>query len=306
MRSVKVKCPASLSNLVCGYDIFGMAVEDPFDTIELSLSDKPGIEIVHLDDFGLSTDPEKNIAGVALQSLIKDQCDGQGFRMIITKKIKPGSGIGSSAASAAGIIYAADKLLNLQLSKKEMLSYAMNGEMIASGTRHADNLAPLIYGGFTLIRDAATFDIISVPAPQLFITILHPQIEVKTSYARKILPEQVPLSDAVKQWANTAAMVAGFSAGDYGLIGRSMKDHIVEPVRSKLIPGYEKVIQASMEAGAIGGGISGSGPSMFMFSADENPAQHIEKAITKVYQALNIDFKTYITTLNKEGIKETE
>jgi homoserine kinase len=281
-----------------------MAVEAPFDTIELTITNTPGITISHSDDYGLSVDPEKNIAGVALRSLMNDQKIAHGFDIHINKQIKPGSGIGSSAASAAGIVVAANLLLDLSLSKKQLLNFAMDGEMIASGSRHADNLAPLIYGGLTLIRDASTFDIISIPAPELYITILHPQIEVKTSYAREILPTSVPLSDAVKQWANTAAMVAGFLTNDYELISRSMTDHIVEPVRSKLIPSYDEVKQRCMLAGALGGGISGSGPSMFMFSKDETIALTIENVMKEVYLKTGISFKTYVTTCSNKGVTE--
>ncbi len=302
MKSIKVKCPASLSNLVCGYDIFGMAVESPFDILELKVKEGNGISMVHTDDFGLSTDPAKNIAGVALQSMI-DQLKLNGhFEIIISKQIKPGSGIGSSAASAAGIVVAANILLDLNLSHQQLLTFAMDGEMIASGSRHADNLAPLIYGGLTLIRDAENFDIISISSPPLCITILHPQIEIKTSYAREMLPKEIPLKVAVKQWANTAGMVAGFLQNDYSLMSRSMQDHIIEPVRSKLIPKYDEVKKAGMLCGAIGGGISGSGPSMFMFSKNENIAANIEQAMKLVYDNTDIAYKTYVTKLNHIGV----
>ncbi len=302
MKSIKVKCPASLSNLVCGYDIFGMAVEAPYDIIELNLTNGNGISIIHTDEYGLSSDPSKNIAGVALQSMIHQlQLNGH-FEIIIHKNIKPGSGIGSSAASAAGIVVAANELLKLQLSHHQLLLFAMDGEMIASGSRHADNLAPLIYGGLTLIRDAEIFDIIAIPSPPLFITILHPQIEIKTSYAREILPKDVPLKDAVKQWANTAGMIAGFLQNDYALMSRSMQDFIIEPVRSKLIPAYEEVKNAGMHCGALGGGISGSGPSMFMFSKDEQTANAVADSMRIVYDSTGIDYKTYVTSINNKGV----
>ncbi len=302
MKSIKVKCPASLSNLVCGYDIFGMAVEAPYDILELKNTDGEGISIQHTDDYGLSTDPSKNIAGVALQSMVSELKLKGHFEIIIHKNIKPGSGIGSSAASAAGIVVAANLLLGLELTHQQLLTFAMDGEMIASGSRHADNLAPLIYGGMTLIRDTDNFDIISIPSPPLFITILHPQIEIKTSYAREILPKEVPLKDAVKQWANTAGLVAGFLQNDYALMSRSMQDFIIEPVRSKLIPAYDAVKKESMHCGALGGGISGSGPSMFMFSKDEQKARAISDAMCKVYNSTGIAYKTYVTSINQKGV----
>ena len=302
MKNVKIKCPASLSNLVCGYDIFGMALQEPYDILELTISDDEKIKIHHLDDYQLSEEPEKNIAGVVLIALQKDLGLQNGFKVNITKQIKPGSGLGSSAASAAGAIVAANILLNLNLSKRELLHYAMEGEKFASGARHADNIAPIIYGGLTLIRDAATFDIIKIDSPLLYITVIHPQVEIKTSYARKILPAQVPLEDAVRQWANTAALVAAFYTNNYDLIGRSMVDLIIEPVRSKLIPYYQEVKSACLETGVLGGGISGSGPSIFMFSSDYKTAQKAEQAMIDVYSSTGIDYKTYLTTVNNSGI----
>lgn len=302
MKNVKVRCPASLSNLVCGYDIFGMALQEPYDILELSISDDPKIMIRHLDDYQLSEETEKNIAGVVLAALQKEKGLQNGFKVNITKQIKPGSGLGSSAASAAGAIVAANILLDLNLSREELLHYAMEGEKFASGARHADNIAPIIYGGLTLIRDAATFDIIKIESPELYITVLHPQVEVKTSYARKILPSQIPLEDAVKQWANTAALVAGFYSNNYDLIGRSMVDLIVEPVRSKLIPYFQEVKSACLSTGVLGGGISGSGPSIFMFSADFTTAKKAEQAMINVYSSTGIDYKTYLTTVNNAGI----
>ena len=302
MEKVKIKCPASLSNLVCGYDIFGMALQEPYDILELSISDDQKIKIIHLDDYQLSEEPEKNIAGVVLAALQKDRKLQNGFNVSITKQIKPGSGLGSSAASAAGAIVAANILLNLNLTKQELLHYAMEGEKFASGARHADNIAPIIYGGLTLIRDAATFDVIKIDSPALYITVIHPQVEIKTSYARKILPSQVPLGDAVRQWANTAALVAGFYTNNYDLIGRSMVDLIIEPVRSKLIPYYQEVKSACLETGVLGGGISGSGPSIFMFSTDYATAQKAEQAMINVYSSTGIDYKTYLTTVNNSGI----
>ena len=261
MQSIKVKSPATLSNLCCGFDILGMALKEPFDIIELIQRDQKGINIQHVDDFSLPTDPAKNIAGVALQSMLDALNYTHGFDVIIEKKIKPGSGIGSIAASAAGIVVAANQLLGKPFTKKQLLSFAMEGELLASGSRHADNLAPCVYGGLVLIRDTASLDIIEINTPPLFITVIHPQIEIKTSFARKILPTEIPLTSAVTQWANVAGLVTGFLQSDYALISRSLHDVIIEPVRSKLIPGFDDVKKQSMDVGALGGGISGSGPS---------------------------------------------
>jgi homoserine kinase len=269
------------------------------------MKDEPGIAIKHTDGYGLSEDPAKNIVGVALQAMITELNIQGGFEVVINKKIKPGSGIGSSAASAAGIVVAANELLGLGLDKKELVRFAMEGEVIASGSRHADNLAPCIYGGLVLIRDTASLDIIDIPFPPLYITILHPQIEVKTSYSRNILPKEVPLKTAVHQWANVGGLIAGFMSNDYGLIARSLEDVIIEPVRSTLIPAFYEVKEQCMKAGALGGGISGSGPSVFMLSETEQLARDAENSMKAIYQSVGVDFKTYVTTVNSKGVEIT-
>jgi homoserine kinase len=306
MNKIKVTAHATLSNLCCGFDILGMALSEPFDTIELSVMDMPGILLKHHDSFGLPEDPAVNISGVALQSLMQAAGVKHGFRVDIHKHIKPGSGIGSSAASAAGVVVAANELLGRPFNKQQLVSFAMDGEVLASGSRHADNLAPGIYGGLVLIRDTASLDIIELDAPPLFITLVHPQIEIKTSYAREILPKEIPLKSAVTQWANVAGLVSGFLKKDISLIGRSLQDIIVEPVRCKLIPGFDDVKKRSMSAGALGGGISGSGPSLFMISAEQQTAQQVAKEMASVYDGLGIDYKTYVSTLASEGVKVVE
>ncbi len=306
MKSITVTSPASVSNLCCGFDILGMALKEPFDTIHLLASDEPGIRIQHTDPFDLPSDPEKNIAGVALQSMMNALNYKAGFDVIMHKQIKPGSGIGSSAASAAGIVVAANELLGRPFSKKELVAFAMDGEMLASGSKHADNLAPCIYGGLVLVRDTATLDIVGISTPPLYITVIHPQIEIKTSYAREILPKEIPLKSAVVQWANVAGLVTGFLKADYSLIGRSLEDVIIEPVRSKLIPGFHEVKGKCKEAGALGGGISGSGPSLFMLSESASTASDVEAVMKTVYTRLGIAFKTYVTTIHAKGVEVIE
>ena len=301
MSTVTIKSPATLSNLCCGFDILGLALHEPFDTIQLIEREEPGIQIKHLDDFGLPLDPGKNIAGVALKAMMQALHFKNGFDVIINKQIKPGSGIGSSAASAAGIVVAANELLGRPCTNQQLVSFAMEGEVLASGSRHADNLAPCIYGGLVLIRDTATLDIIPLKTPPVYISIVHPQIEIKTSYAREILPKDVPLKSAVTQWANVAGLVTGFINSDYPLISRSLVDVIIEPVRSKLIPGFDEVKRSGNEAGALGGGISGSGPSLFMISENEAIAKEVEKSMQEIYAKLGIAFKTYVTTVNTCG-----
>ena len=303
MTTVKVIAPATVANLVCGFDILGMALNDPEDEMTLSLSDEPGIRIRHTDEYGLSELPAENVAGVALEALMAEYGNQLGLILIIQKHIKPGSGLGSSAASSAGAVVAANHLLGNIFSKEDLVRFAMNGEKLASGVKHADNIAPCIYGGVTLIRSIFPLDIIPLDAPPLFVTVVHPQIEVRTSDARQILRKEVQLKDAIRQWGNIAGLVAGFMKNDYDLIGRSLEDVIVEPVRSILIPGFDEVKTKCKEAGALGGGISGSGPSIFMLSKEEATAKAVEKIMKNIYEKIGIEYKTYVTTINYEGVK---
>lgn len=260
-----VHSPATVANLVCGFDILGMALNEPFDIMRFKLLDEPKVVIINKDDFNLPTEPEKNVAGVVLLSIMEKLGNNTGFEVEIEKHIKPGSGIGSSAASAAGAAVGANHLLGNIFSNDEVVQFAMNGEKLASGVKHADNIAPCILGGVSLIRSIHPLDIIPLPSPDLYVTVVHPQIEVRTSDARQILRKQVLLKDAIRQWGNIAGLVAGFLKNDYDLIGRSLEDVIIEPVRSILIPGFNEIKTKCKEAGALGGGISGSGPSVLYY-----------------------------------------
>ncbi len=263
MKKIKVAVPATVANLVCGFDILGMALNEPFDTMELELIDEPIINIKHTDGYGLPETADQNVAGVALQALMEDYGEHIGFNLTVHKNIKPGSGLGSSAAGSAGAVVAANHLLNDHFSKEDLVRFAMNGEKLATGVKHADNIAPCIYGGITLIRSVFPLDIISLPAPQLFVTVVHPQIEVKTADARQILRKEVQLKNAIKQWGNIAGLVAGILQND----------------------------------------ISGSGPSIFMLSENEHIAKDVEQVMKDVFSSIGIDYKTYITTINPHGVK---
>jgi len=302
-RSIEIHAPATIANLVCGFDVLGLALNEPYDIMKLSLSNQPGIRIQHTDAFKLPTIPEQNVAGVSLLELMQDLEPGIGFELTIEKQIKPGSGLGSSAASAAGAVMAANHLLGNLFSKEDLVRFAMAGEKLASGVKHADNISPGIYGGITLIRSIFPLDIISLSAPPMFVAVVHPQIEVKTSDAREILRKEVLLKDAIKQWGNIAGLVAGFMKNDYGLISRSLEDVIIEPVRSILIPGFDEVKKKSLNAGALGGGISGSGPSIFMLCEKRETALQVEKIMQDNYESTGLNYHTYVTTINNEGIK---
>ncbi len=302
LRRVTVSSPASIANLVCGFDVLGLALNNPQDIMQVERSDTPGIRIRHNDEFDLPTIPEQNVAGGALIAMMQELSHPVGFDITIQKLIKPGSGLGSSAASAAGIVVAVNHLLGNVFSKNDLVRFAMAGEKVASGVKHADNIAPCIFGGVVLIRSIFPLDMVDLPAPEMFVTVVHPQIEVKTSDARQILRKEVLLKNAIRQWGNIAGLVAGLMKSDYGLISRSLEDVIIEPVRSILIPGFNAVKKQSKDAGALGGGISGSGPSIFMLSKEESTAKEVEQCMKQIFNGIGIDYYTYVTTINKEGV----
>jgi len=325
---IKIKAPATVANMVCGFDILGFAVNNPYDEMEMRLvtraADQAAITIINMDDYDLPTDPEKNVAGAALIAFIEEYTANSiiekslgtesklidfskiGFEVKINKLIKPGSGVGSSAASSAGAVVGANYLIGNPFSKDDLVRFAMNGEKVASGVKHADNIAPCIHGGVTLVRSIFPLEIVALPSPTLFVTIVHPQIEVRTADARSILKQNVQLKDAIKQWGNIAGLVAGLMKGDYDLIGRSLEDVIIEPVRSILIPGFDELKKACKAAGALGGGISGSGPSIFFLSKERDTALAVEQEMKKLYEGLALEHHTYVTTINQKGVEIDE
>ncbi|MCA1590587.1 MAG: homoserine kinase [Acidobacteria bacterium] len=305
MEQVSVIAPATVSNVVCGFDCLGFALEKPVDKIVLRRIDETGVRIVNHDDFDLPSDPEKNAAGVTLLAMLDASRVDFGFELKSYKNIKPGSGIGSSAASSCGAAVAANEILGRPFSKRALAEFALEGENLASGSRHADNVAPCIFGGFTLVRSVEPLDIVSLRFPPLFVTVIHPQIEIRTADARSVLPREVPLASAVRNWANLGALVAALTRADYDLIGRSLEDLIVEPVRKSLIPKFDDVKAAALFVGAVGGGISGSGPSVFMLSRTSDTAAAVEKELQNVYSKTGIEFYTYISRISGKGASIT-
>lgn len=306
MKNIKLKVPATVANLVCGFDILGMAVHEPYDEMELKLLDTPEIIIRHEDLFGLPEEPSKNVAGIVLLKIQEHLKLTNGFEVTIRKHIKPGSGLGSSAASAAGAAFGANILLENIFSKDEMVHFAMFGEELASGVRHADNIAPCLYGGITLVKSTDPIDIIPLNSPELFVAAVHPQVEVKTSDSRQILKKNISLKSAVEQWGNIAGLVAGIQNNDFSLIGRSLNDVIIEPVRSILIPKFDDIKQKSLDMGALGGGISGSGPSIFMLTEKRETAEKIAQMMQSVYNDIQIESFVYVSKINPSGIQIIE
>ncbi|AZA52046.1 homoserine kinase [Chryseobacterium sp. G0201] len=303
MKKIKIRVPATVANLVCGFDILGMAINQPYDEMEFKLLENPDIIIKHTDNFGLPEKAEENVAGVVLLKIQEHLKLKNGFEVIIHKNIKPGSGLGSSAASATGAAFGANALLGNILSQNELIHFAMFGEELASGVRHADNIAPCLLGGITLVKSTDPIDIIPLNCPNLFVAAVHPQVEVKTSDARQILKKNILLKDAVQQWGNIAGLVAGIEKNDHALIGRSLNDVIIEPVRSILIPKFDEVKAKSLQLGALGGGISGSGPSIFMLTEKEENAQKIAEMMKSIYDEIDIDSFVYVSKINPSGIE---
>ncbi|MEO1050453.1 MAG: homoserine kinase [Bacteroidota bacterium] len=303
MNEISVFAPATVANVGCGFDILGLCLENIGDEMTVSRNDSGKVTISRIEGAeGIPYEAEKNVAGAAVLAMILALDNDSGFDIQITKKVKPGSGLGSSASSSAGAVYAVNKLMGDPFSPVELVRFAMEGEKVASKKAHADNVAPSLYGGFVLIRSYDPLDIIEIPYPDdLYVVVAYPQVEVKTSDAAQMLKKQVKMNDAITQWGNVAGLVAGLMKGDYPLIGRSMQDVIVEPIRSILIPCYEEAKIAALDAGALGFNISGSGPSVFAFCQSKGTAAEVKAAIEKVYQNEGVDTLFYTSGINKKG-----
>ncbi|NOX65025.1 MAG: homoserine kinase [Chlorobi bacterium] len=305
-QSIKVFAPASVSNVGPGFDILGFALHEPGDEIILTKSDSDKLEITNITGDGgkLPYDIEKNTASVAIKSLMDKYEIRVGISVEINKKMGLGSGLGSSAASAVAAVVAVNELLELGLNKNQLLEHALAGEFVASKAIHADNVAPALFGGIVLIRGYHPIDVIQIPSPEeLYCTIIYPDIEIKTSEARAILPDSVPLKDMISQTGNIASLIYGLATSDYKLISRSLNDAVIEPVRSKLISGYSEIKKAAIDAGALGSSISGSGPSLFALSNSEDVANKIAVDTKTVVDSLGIGSITYISKINEAGTK---
>lgn len=302
-RRVRVKAPATVSNLNCGFDVLGFAVREPYDIVELELTGTGTIDIEKIRGCdSLSTDPDKNVVGVVLKAMIADSGSTAGFRVNIEKGIMPGSGIGSSAASSAAAAFAGNVLLDNRFSLTELVQFAMEGERLASGTAHADNVAPALFGGITLVRSYEPLDIIQLNVPrELWCVIIHPEMEIRTSMARGLLDKSVPLGIAVRQWGNVGGLVAGLYREDYDLIGRSLVDYVAEPKRSGLIPGFNELKTGALKNGALGAGISGSGPSVFALCRGEAAAENVLKTMSGVMKSSGFEFNSYLSPVSSSG-----
>lgn len=307
MESIRVFAPATVANVACGFDIFGFAVASPGDEVILTRSETPGVRITDIigDEGRLPREASRNTAGISIQTYLKHI--GQpdlGIEMVLNKQMPLGSGLGSSAASAVAGVYAVNELLGRPLTTLQLLPFAMEGERIACGSAHADNVGPSLLGGFVVVRSYNPLDVVRIQTPaSLFCTLVHPDIEVNTKDARFILKNEVSLKNTITQMGNVAGLIAGLMTPDYNLISRSLVDVIIEPVRSILIPEFNEVKQAALEAGALGCSISGSGPSMFALSRDVDTAERIGAAMQQAFLAVGITSEAYVSEINQQGPK---
>lgn len=304
MEELKIFAPATVANLSCGFDVLGCCLENVGDEMIIRKNELNTIRITKILGQELPMETEMNVAGVSAIALLQQLKSSQGFDIEITKNIKAGSGIGSSAASSAGVVFAINKLLDEPFTPHQLIPFAMEGERLASGNPHADNVAPALLGGFTLVKSYEPLEVLSLPSlPELRVVVLHPLIELKTKDSRAVIRQQVSLKSAISQWGNLGALVSALYEKDYDLFGRSLVDEIVEPVRSILIPFFHELKQIALEKGALGFGISGSGPSVYAMCKGGESAEKVKIAIQEFYQQKAIDFDLHLSKINTTGIK---
>lgn len=305
MKEIKVFAPATVANVVCGFDVLGFAVNEPGDEVVMRLVDQPGVRLLKItgDEGRLPLDSAKNTVSASVQHYLKHlNRPDIGVEIELHKKMPIGSGLGSSSASTVAGLFAINQLMGNLLTAKELVPFAMKGEELACGYGHADNVAPALMGGFVLVRSYEPLDLIALPTPSnLFAAIVYPEVDVPTKDARQMIKSKVLLKDAVTQWGNVAGLVSGLFLNDMDLVGRSMKDVLIEPTRSILIPGFDTLRALAMENGAVGFGISGSGPSVFALTKDEETARKITDLQQKHLTQLNIHSNAYVSSVNAEG-----
>ena len=301
---IKLFSPATVANVACGFDVLGLCLDTIGDEMVVRKVDEKGVRITKIEGFKLPFETELNVAGVSALAMYQELEPDCGFEIEIKKNIKPGSGIGSSAASAVGSVYGINALLGSPLNKTQLTQFAIKGEALASGSEHADNIAPALFGGFTLVKSVNPLEILQIPSPDnLYVTIIHPQIEIKTAISRAILPKNVPLKNAIIQWANVGSFIHSLHTSDYPLMQRSLHDVIIEPHRSKLIPHYNEVKQQTLKVGALGTNISGSGPSIFSLCKGIENANKVRDVMRNIYSNTGIEFDVHVSKINTQGVK---
>ena len=288
----------------CGFDVMGLALDEVGDIIEITQSEGDGLVIVNNSGVPLPEDPEKNVVTPVIRAFLEKIGKKAMIEVTICEKIYPGSGIGSSAASSAAAAYGMNELYGCPLSEEEVINCAMEGENLASGGYHADNIAPALMGGIVLIRGYEPLDIIQLPVPgNFYCAVVHPHLVVSTKEARAILPKAVPMHDAIRQWGNVGGLVAGLYSGNISLIGRSMQDYVAEPYRKKFIPGFDDLRSELLACGALAANISGSGPSMFALCDNRATADAAGKIMQKHFASYDTACQVYVVKVTNKGTK---
>ena len=306
IKPLKICSPATIANVGSGYDIFSIAINEPADIIEFMPISGSEIQIVNeaVSFPNMPLQASENATTVPMSLLMKDHGINQGFKVIFKEKIRPGSGLGSSAASSCAGVFYLNHVFNLGLSIQDVVNYAREGERLVCGSPIADNVAACMLGGFNLIRSQNPLEIVQLDFPQdLYVACVHPEIEILTADARAVLPESIPLKLAVEQWAQTAALVAGMSKGDFDLIAKGTSDFVVEPHRKKLITGFDELKNEVLKLGALNCSISGAGPTLFSFCRTKKDAQLIADKMKAQFAILNVKSDVYTSTINTDGIK---
>lgn len=304
MNQIKIFSPATVANVSCGFDALGFALNTIGDEMILKKTNAKGVTISKIEGADLTYSIKENVASVVALTMLNTTKSNFGIDIQLYKKVKPGSGLGSSASSAAGTAFAVNELMGKPFSKLELTEFARIGEKVACDSPIADNVAAVIYGGFILVKSYNPLEIVKLPVPkELTATVIHPQIEIRTEDARNVLNSNIPIADAVTQSANLAGLISALYTNDYELLSRSLVDVIAEPHRKKLIPLYDEVKNAALQAGALGIGISGSGPTIYALSKGKNIAEKVANAMNSIYQNSSIDFKIYTSAINNKGIK---
>ena len=303
MNEIKIFSPATVANVSCGFDALGFALNAIGDEMILRKTKSKGVTISKIEGAKLTHDIKKNVASVVALTMLNTTKSNFGIDIQLFKKVKPGSGLGSSASSAAGTAFAVNELMGKPYSKLELTEFARIGEKVACDSPIADNVAAVIYGGFILVKSYQPLEIVKLPVPkELVVTVIHPQIEIRTEDARNVLNPSISIADSVKQSANLAGLISALYTNNYQLLSRSLVDVIAEPYRKKLIPLFDEVKNTSLDVGALGVGISGSGPSIYALSKGKNMAEEVAEAMKIVYQKSKIDFNIYTSAINNEGI----
>ena len=303
-HSLRITAPATVSNVGPGFDLMGFALDEPKDILQVKRNNLNSIRIINESEANIPIDPAKNVSSVAIQSLLNKFQIKDGFDLIFEKKINPGSGIGSSASSCTAAVFGVNQLLGELETKENLIEHALAGEFIASGSLHADNIAPAMLGGFILIRSYDPIDIVKLAYPKnLVCTLVHPDLIIKTTESRKLIPNNISLQTSISQSGNIAALVAGLNTNDYALIGRSLNDYIAEPHRSKYIPGYSILKKRLKDCGVLGMNISGSGPSVFALSDNLETAKKAALVMKETFIEKDIQSTSYISGISELGTR---